>query len=147
MLKYEDGQGNKENLNKFFQIYKEKNLAFDVELNKAFLEAPKEDKKKNTTEFIKYCYGFEPNFKAFNLYDYKFVEEDTLAPAPSAGLEEYTIFIISYLISISIRDVSVATGVKTGKKVLKEQRVPLGEGVIDFKLVFFHFVSISSPTL
>lgn len=104
MLKYEDGQGNKENLNKFFQIYKGKNLAFDVELNKAFLDAPKEDKKKNTTEFIQYCYGFEPHFRAFNLYDYKFVEysfifasiidsfhrEDALAPAPSAGLEELT---------------------------------------------------------
>jgi len=121
VLKYEDGQGNKENLNKFFQIYKGKNLAFDVELNKAFLDAPKEDKKKNTTEFIQYCYGFEPHFRAFNLYDYKFVEEDALAPAPSAGLEE---------------DVSVPAGVKTGKKVLKEQRVPLGEGVIDFKLIF-----------
>jgi len=121
VLKYEDGQGNKENLNKFFQIYKAKNLAFDLELNKAFLQKPTEDKKKNTAEFIKYCYGFEPHFKAFNLYDYKFIEEETLEPTPSRGLEE---------------DVSIPVGSKSTKKVQKEKRVPLGEGVIDFKLVF-----------
>jgi len=109
VLKYEDGQGNRENLNKFFQIYKAKNLAFDLELNKAFLQKPTEDKKKNTAEFIKYC------------YDYKFIEEETLEPTPSRGLEE---------------DVAIPAGSNSTKKVQKVKRVPLGEGVIDFKLVF-----------
>ena len=43
-----------------------------LELNRAFIKEPEQEKKKNTAEFIKYAYGFEPHIRAVTLYDFKF---------------------------------------------------------------------------
>ena len=45
-----------------------------IELNRAFVKEPLESKKKMTSDFIKFIYGFEPRVKAITLHDFDFTE-------------------------------------------------------------------------
>jgi len=120
MMKYEDGQMNTDNLKQFFNTYTSKNVAFDLELNRAFVKEPLESKKKMTSDFIKFIYGFEPRVKAITLHDFDFTDEK-ISSDKSINLEENT---------------SIPHGAEPTKTVRKVKRVNIGDGVIDFKLVF-----------